>query len=353
MEKKYLRMNKNEKKFNYGIAILKSFLAFLVLIAHNFKPSSTKNKIILNFTINRRFHVPCFFIISFYLTYISLLSRDKMKIINRFSRLLIPYITWPCIIWIINNVLNELFKNRSFYKLPDSFNVLKNQLLWGNTFMLQFWFQWEILFINLLFVIIIFIFQIHYLFVLQLLLILCYYLQYSQYYLIKNYFPYFPYYCRKNILYTLTSIPYAVTGFTLGIFKIIDRLENIKMQTLIISIIIYSLISTYKIFIIIRGKGFQGIYLNIKSLCVFFIFSIFPSDKIKDKNLSKLLIITTNYSAGVFYLHVSLHSYLCRFIKIIQNKTFTGTIITYLLCNFISHFGVLIFGKTKLKYLFC
>ena len=53
----------NKKYFNYGFAILKSLLSLLVLLAHYFNPKSTKNKIIIYLSKNRKIHVPSFFIL--------------------------------------------------------------------------------------------------------------------------------------------------------------------------------------------------------------------------------------------------------------------------------------------------
>ena len=55
-----------KKQFNYGLAILKSYLAFLVVLSHQFSKKTTKNKIILKLTKKMNYHVPCFFIMSFY-----------------------------------------------------------------------------------------------------------------------------------------------------------------------------------------------------------------------------------------------------------------------------------------------
>ena len=77
MKKKYIRLknyeksfNKNQKtktsKVNYGLAMLKVISAFLILTFHNFNPNTTKNQTIIYITINRKLHVPSFYIMSFY-----------------------------------------------------------------------------------------------------------------------------------------------------------------------------------------------------------------------------------------------------------------------------------------------
>ena len=98
---------------------------------------------------------------------------------------------------------------------------------------------------------------------------------------------------------------------------------------------------------------FQGIDLIIQSISIVFIFSLFPSEKIKNEFISKFLIIITNYTAGVYYLHVPIHWYFEDYIDSIKNRTFIGAIINYLICYFICFIGIKIFGKTPIKYLFC
>lgn len=52
-----------QNTFNYGIALLKVFLAFDVISSHNFNEKSTKNIILRLFLRRKKIHVPSFFII--------------------------------------------------------------------------------------------------------------------------------------------------------------------------------------------------------------------------------------------------------------------------------------------------
>jgi len=113
------------------------------------------------------------------------------------------------------------------------------------------------------------------------------------------------------------------------------------------------LLADYKIFIEIKGVFYKGIRFNIQATCIIFIFSLFPSDKIKNKYIQKFLTIITNYTAGVYYLHMALGKYLQYYFDDVKKRNFRGLFITYFVCYLISFFGMLIFGKTPLKYLFC
>ena len=200
--------------------------------------------------------------------------------------------------------------------------------------------------------IIIYISQNQFFFIIHLLLISSYVAQYSGYYL-NNFIVNNPHVNKITIAVLFESIPYAVTGVTLSYYKIMDILQKHKIKTLIISIIIYNVIVDYYIFRNIKGINYQGINLNIQSLCVVFIFSLFPSDKIRDKKISKLIIGITKFSAGVYYLHVPVHDYLRYYFDIIKNGFFLGNIFIFLICYIICFIGTLVFGKTPLKYLFC
>ena len=337
----------NKKIHDYGLGILKTFLAVLVIAAHQFSRNTTKNEIILKIYDNRNIHVPSFFIMSFYFTCHNLLSQNPKKILSRFVRLLIPYIGWPIIIKQTNRIYNQKYKT----KFPDSIEILKSQLFWGHEYLSQFWFQWDLIVTTLLFVLIIFIFRKNCLFILILILILFYYCQYS-----GNYFQkYLP--IQKNNKYTILRmfemVPLGVTGFIIGYFNIINKINKYKFQTLVISYITYHIVNNYQLFRIVKITLYSGIELNIKSICAIFIFSLFPSDKITDKNLQKVFNLLTNYSAGLFYLHIPIRNYGSKYIDEIKNQTFLGIVYNFLICYSISVVGDLIFGKTPLKYLFC
>lgn len=337
----------NKKIHDYGLGILKTFLAVLVIAAHQFSRNTTKNEIILKIYDNRNIHVPSFFIMSFYFTCHNLLSQNPKKILSRFVRLLIPYIGWPIIIKQTNRIYNQKYKT----KFPDSIEILKSQLFWGHEYLSQFWFQWDLIITTLLFVLIIFIFRKNCLFILILILILFYYFQYS-----GNYFQkYLP--IQKNNKYTILRmfemVPLGVTGFIIGYFNIINKINKYKFQTLVISCITYHIVNNYQLFRIVKITLYSGIELNIKSICAIFIFSLFPSDKITDKNLQKVFNLLTNYSAGLFYLHIPIRNYGRKYIDEIKNQTFLGIVYNFLICYSISVVGDLIFGKTPLKYLFC
>ena len=102
----------------------------------------------------------------------------------------------------------------------------------GSLFIGQFWFQWGLIAIISLFYIIIFVFRKQSLFILRLISILYYILEYSSY-SYKNYFLKYPEYEKYTIGKLFESIPYEVTGFTFGYYKVMDLLEEIILKFLL------------------------------------------------------------------------------------------------------------------------
>jgi len=284
---------------------------------------------------------------SFYFTSSHLSSLNIKKNLARLMRLLIPYIGWPLIILQINKIFNKKY-NKS---LHVSYEALKNQLLWGCVYIDPFWFIWAMLIITIAIFIIIFIFRKHYLFILQIILIIAYILQYSgsNYNKYKNY----PYHIKYSLGRLVESVPYTITGFILGHYKVIDILQKHKIKTIIISAIIYEVLLDYNIFSNVMGFYFQGIHLNIKSMCLISFFAMLPFEKIKDKNFKKIIKGITNYSGGVYYLHIPFSQYLTVFFDDVKKRNFTGMLIIYAAGYITCFVGTLIFGKTPLKYLFC
>ena len=145
----------------------------------------------------------------------------------------------------------------------------------------------------------------------------------------------------------------AITGFNLGFYTILETLQKHKIKTFIFSIIIYNAISDYYIFVKIKGVNYQGINLNIQSLCIIFTASLFPSNIIKYKFLIYFMNIITNYTAGIYYLHIPIHDYLKNYIYSIKQGSFLGIALIYMICYIICFIGMIFLGKTPLKHLFC
>ena len=330
--------NKKDDK-NYGIAILRVILSFMVVIDHFYK--NKKKYVYLLY-----YHIPTFFLISFYYTHKTLVKKNISKIKLRFERLIIPHFCWSIISLVLNNIYYYLFKRPCFHTL----NHFVENILNGHILILPLWFQNILILTTLIITIIIFLFKNRYLLIFLLLMILAYIFQYTgiNYRFFKNHY---------NVHYYLTygrfldTLPNSITGFVIASFSITKKLKNYKLYTIFLSIGILVIITQYTFDKDLKSFKYGGLRLNIAAICVFFIF-FYLFDKIKSDKTKNCLEVLSNYTAGVYFVHYLIgRSLIMKLLFGKKLKTVFGCIIIY----FISYISCLIMdkiiGKTKLKHL--
>ena len=341
-----------EEKFTFdiGVAILRPILSFLVITTHCYNINNAKGKWkeISEKTDAFWFHIPTFFIISFYFTYKTLISSNYKKKFERIQRLFIPYFLWPIIIFLLNKFLYKY----SITKNVITFEHLKFQLLYGigKMNMNFLWYQWDLIIITTLFIIIIFIFKKIYNFIFIIMTIFAYIYQYNG----KNKSYFSKYKDDRKYIFgrILEMIPFAVIGFLLSYSGIINFLKKYPLKVIITFIYFFYFIINYQVIYISKGFDYHGIKKFIMANCIFITFEMFPSEKFNNKITIKIIKQITSYTAGIYFIHIKLYEYISNYIICIKQRTLKGCIIIYLLCYLISFFGILIFGKTKLKHLF-
>lgn len=331
---------------NLGIQLLRTILCFWVVCFHCL---STKNKLIKNIVREKAFHVPTFMLISFYFLSNKLYEKNINKIKQRFERLLMPYLIWPFIIWIINNLLYVFLKFNRFNKIL-SINNLFIQLIVGRKYHGIFWFKFNLIFLTLFSFIISFLFKKNLLFLFQIIGIISYFLQYSNY----NYDFFFKYKdsISHSIGYFCEIIPNAVAGLTLSKINAIEKLLIYRKKTLFFSIIIIFSLFRYNIFKDLKGLRYRGVISNFGAIFLFISFSLIPFIYIKNKTIINIINNFTKYTEGIYCLHFQINYYLKIKISLVKNNSIVCCIIIYLLSYLISFIGIKIFGKTKFKYLF-
>ncbi len=332
-----------KKKINYGIELLRMMMSFWVILKHFYSP---KNKIISNIIISHSFHVPTFFIISFFFLYHSLTFRIIKKMKDRIERLLIPYIIYPVLTFAIRKLLYNFF---NYEWLKTSIYQLIRQFIVGRSLYPVLWFHFNLILITLLFNIISFIFKKNYLSILQILAILSYYLQLSG----VN-FQYFNIYKTTicfSVGYFAETIPIAVTGLSIASIDTINKLKKKRFMTYFFSISFLFIIFKYDLFIKIKGFGKQGLMRILGGIFFFLIFSLIPLENCNEKTLNYIKNLTS-YTPGIYFLHGKIYTIFRDKISLIKAKTFLGCILNYLICYSISTLCYNLFKNTKLKFLF-
>jgi hypothetical protein len=74
---------------------------------------------------------------------------------------------------------------------------------------------------------------------------------------------------------------------------------------------------------------YQGIPLVIKSSLVFLIFLLMPYEKINNKYIS-IIKIVTSYTSGIYFLNSNVQKWMKNCITLIKNGTLSGNIIIYI-----------------------
>lgn len=329
---------RDNKQINYNLQLLRLILSFWVVVHHCYRYSYLYRKGL--------FPVPTFVIMSFYFYYNTLKKKDIIKIKLRFQRILIPYIIWPILLFIFNNILFKLFEF-SLYNKELLLNDIVVQFIMGQTFHSIFYFQFNLIFLTILFTIISILFKKSFIFIFQILLIIAYIFQYSylNLYTFKKY--------SNNIALSLGHIfeflPFAVMGIILRHLDINAKIKQFKCLTIIYSGIILFLILKYDIFVRIKGYFYPGVLYNIGGNCIFILFSLLS---FQNKKLIFLLKIITKYTGGIYYIHPICFRILKLKFLFIKNTTLHGSAAIYIISYITCYFGDKLSYKTKFKFLF-
>lgn len=337
-----MKLTQTNYRYNLGIELLRLLMAFWVILYHSFK---TKNYQ-LNNIIQAKFHVPTFMFISIFFFQKILYNRNINKIRERFIRLLIPYIIWPSITFIFNNLIFKIFDFNRFNRELALIELIY-QILFGNKFHGVLWF------INILIILIFFfsinmlIFKKHYYFIFIIIAIINIIFNYS-------------YYNLKLIIYTyrwsflgriLGMFPIAVVALFFSSINIIAKLKLFRTKIVLFSfIIIYLLIKYYKNLLIIQGYTYQDIIYIIGASQFFFCFALLPFEYIKKKR--GIIIFLRNisrYTGGIYYIHFNFVRNYAKKMNLIKENSIMDCLIIYLISYFICFIGIKIFGKTKFK----
>ena len=331
-----------KKEKNYGIALLRIILCFMVVLDHFYNERKQKKIVYLLY-----YHIPTFFLISFYYTYHSFATFSITKIKLRFERLLVPYICWSFISWILNNIYFYIFKK----KCKHSIYELLLHLLHAHFFIPALWFQNIIILTTLIISIIIFMFKNDYLLIFQIIMILAYVFQYSgvNYIFFKKNFNWLYYNTYGRLVDTF---PDSITGFFIAAFRISDKLKKHKLKIMIINFITLLLVSKSHFDNNLLSFKYGGIRFNIAAICIFFIFFYSLYDKNEKIKIKKFLDLISNYTAGIYFSHFLIgQSYIMKFFLGKKIETIFGSLIIYITSYLMCFILDKIIGNTKLKHL--
>jgi peptidoglycan/LPS O-acetylase OafA/YrhL len=309
------------KKLYLGIEILRMLFAFIIVFFH------CRNKKIYSQNFNKYLGtlvglgLATFFIISFHFSYNSFTRKNINRINERFKRFLTNYINGKN-----NNIL---------------FKLLIYQFLIGNGIYVVHWFLFNLIFILLLFIIIIFITKKYMVFLIFLGLIAILISSSNKYYNFWNGYNNIVSFSIKPIINTYKC---GLIGFFLSLIKIIEKHKTKKYLLLCIFIIF--------LWIEINNNYFKEILKKFFSIFLILIFASIPFDKLKFSIFSFIKQIS-RYTGGIYYIHVFVNSLLKKYVSFKFNSgNMFMCIILYFICYFICFIGCKLCKNNILKFLF-
>lgn len=334
------------KNKNLGIQILRFFLSFWVVLVHCSKIRKEHKKILLG----KPLHVPTFIFLSFYFFYNIIITRNINRIIQRFQRLLFPFIIWPLIFFTINNTFYLIFRFSQYQKILY-INDLYVQLITGNGYHTIFWFHFNLMIVTLIFTIISLIFYNNFMFILHILGLICFYLHYSQ--INYNFFIRYKYVISHTLGTLIEVIPIALIGFFFSSFNLINRLNKAKRRYIIFNIVVLLYFFKFNIFNTLLGIRYPLMMQNLFGTIISFIlFSSIRLENFENLNVIHLIKALTNYTGGIYYLHPFIRLSLNKIFLFIKHRTYAGSFIIYICCYIICFIGIKLTGATKFKNLF-
>ena len=289
------------KKIYLGIEILRTLLCFWIVLFHcsNYKKKHYKY-------FWRLFHVPTFFVISFYFYYPLLHKRMIEKIKMRFQRLAIPYFLWPILIFFLNNIKIKAFVIEKLAK-KISLKDLFTQIILGKGFHGVFWFQNNLIFLSLCFSILSFLFKNNFMQILHFLSAVSLYLHYSG----KSY-AFFKFTKFKSSLGTLIELaPLAVLGCVYNSINLLLIINNLPVYIKFILFFYIYFLFEYDIFILPLGFRYPSVILYIIASTVLLV--LFGSLNIDKSKFRIIINIITNFTGGIYYIHTIVRDYLEKY----------------------------------------
>lgn len=312
MSDKFGTKDIQQYSFHYGLGILRIWMCFEVVCCHFW---GQNNLFYLEiFSKARNNAVPIFMILSFYF-----LSRSKFVDRNmtyhdilkyggvRLNRVSYPHIFWALTWWVILMVLGDLRFISYRLNLIDLFW----QIISGHKYYPPLWFQADLFYLTVLWLLIIYFGKVKYIDVLLSLglLILSIYLQYSG----LNYEIFFN--SKSTICYSFGRIaevcPYACIGYIWGRLSFDDKLNRLAQRNIIYRITIVTICFViYMALISIKwnaakplGFQYQGVLFIFESIFLFACFDNISNDWVPYR-LRKIIYMTSKLTLGIYCLHL-------------------------------------------------
>lgn len=299
---------KNRDNYNYGLAFLRIWMCFEVVIHHfrNWNGATIEN-LSLPLRVIYRYEliaVPVFMLSSFLLTNMSDLASDAVKIKKRFYRLFTPHIFWAIAYFLVYKFL-DLYKG---LELEKGIKYLIWQLIFGQSLNGTEWFQVDLILITLFFLLAFKLFDRGAIYFVWIMGYVAVFFQYSGLNVamfdgIKWPEDFLPGYLTASYGRIMEMIPYAVIGILITSYGALDRIKNKRWLVLLLTVFTLYLLFHYKIFTTVeRSFSYAGLYLILTSTASVLLFYFLPFGCIGSVP-KRIICFISKYTLSVYYMH--------------------------------------------------
>ena len=335
-----------KKRINIGLELLRIWMSFEVILVHYWAHDrGIPSKYLKIFVDTKMLAVVVFMLVAFILSSDMIMNGTKEKIYSRFERLAVPYVGWAVIYWLIYCLMDLILKTDYVNGIGD----LGWQLLFGSSPNLnaQMWYQFNLILLTVLFIIVFRCLKKHVLFVSGMMMIGCLILQYSN--INGTIFLECPYEIIFPIGRICEMFPYACLGIFIGKSGIMEWLKKHTVKTIIGCIFLFVLVGKYMLFVTPAGYGYAGLNSLVITVFIVTTFYVLPFERLP-QILSKGICFFSQYSLGVFAIHFMIgklvNIYVCPRLGWMDN-TFRGCILIYIISFLIC------FLLSKIPYKWC
>ncbi len=320
---------KNEKEYNYGLALLRIFMCFEVILCHFY---SGESKFLFLFDVLKNYAVPVFMMMSFLLTEKMFLAKDNDLLKRRIYRLAVPLIGWG-VIYLLFYLGVQLVTGVNISQSKSIADYVRNAFT-GHAM----WYQIDLIVLSLVFFLIFCVLEMRTGIVLiNVLFVISIYLQYSgiNMAIFNTCGPY------KYILGRLFEMmPYAVIGFDLAYFGLYQKAEKFRTIAIVCSlaggILILNII--LPIGLLFRGPsnvpgfGYAGGIGIIFSILIVAIAYLIPQRWFTE-SMKKCISFLSPYTLGIYCMHYLIGELLTMKVK---ELSFLMCIFMFIICYIVS-----------------
>ena len=305
-------MNESCEKYNIGISVLKIWMSFEVVLDHYADWKSLQGPHCLNNILYSygQLAVPIFMLLAFLLSDVYSLANDTKKIRSRFYRLCVPQIFWTLLYYFVYKITDRIYGTGLLHGKSDIFW----QLIFGHSYNRSAWFQFAIICITMLFILIFRLKNEKTALICTIFIgVVALLLEYtginarvigsitSSTSLLGAYFD------RSYVTYPLgrlcEMIPYAVIGILIYKFRILQKLQEYSKYIILGSIsLLCVLLSVQDMLPSPAGYGYQGLVFVVISTLSVMIFYYLPLDGLSIRK-QDIIISLSKHTMAIYFMH--------------------------------------------------